>query len=205
MERQEQSNYIIRVFTFLMKRTIMDQFVFPGGGIAHKALDSCLDSLEEIYMSSLSDERLLDYCICQVFAMSGFSKSYIDKWKAGHSFGKKAIERFYQNTKNKRFFEDKWLDRYGLSRFTLLDSFGDRKEHPLAKFIYPRYEEITKKRLLNLEAGFYICQLSTLLWTPFSAACRQCRHEGRCREITKRKYEELYRIREEEYKKTNRK
>ncbi|MBF0648605.1 hypothetical protein IR083_07220 [Dysgonomonas sp. GY75] len=205
MERQEQINYIVRVFTYLIKKSIADRFVFPGGGLAHKTLNSCLGSLEKIYMSDLSEERLLDYCICQVFAMSDFSKSYIDKWKASHSFGKKAIERFCQNTKHKRFFEDKWLDRYNLSRLALLNYFGDKKEHPLAKFIYPEYEEITKKRLLNLDAGFYICQLSTLLWTPFSGACRQCRHEGRCREITKRKYEELYRIREKEYQKTNRK
>lgn len=205
MERKEQISYLVKVFDFLMRETINPHFVFPGGGIVSKTMDSGMDSLEKACSSGLSPERLVDYCICQVFAISGYSELYINRWNISHSFGKKAIGRFCRNSRNKRYFEDKWLERYGLSRNILLDRFSDRKKHPLAKFIYPEYEELTKQRLLNSDAGLYICQLSTLLWTPFSRACSQCRHAGRCREITRRKHEELYRIREEEYQKTNRK
>jgi len=83
-----------------------------------------------------------------------------------------------------------------------LDRFKDKSNHPLAAFIYPEYEEITKMRMHNSEVGFYICQVSTLLWTPFSKACCSCEHQDRCKSITGKKYDELYRIRIEEYKKT---
>lgn len=205
MERKEQISYLVKVFGFLMRETINPHFAFPGGGIVSKTMDSCMGSLEKACSSGLSHERLLDYCICQIFAISSYSELYINRWNISHSFGKKAIQRFGRNTKIQRYYEDKWLDQYGFSRSLLLERFSDRRDHPYRKFIYPEYEERTKLRLLNTEAGFYICQLSTLLWTPFSKACQKCNYAGRCKGITSRKYDELYRIREEEYQKTNRK
>lgn len=187
------------VFTFLMRELVDTGFSFPGGGIANRTVENCV----ELLGGDPGRERMLDFCICQVYAVSGFGKAYLSRWNAGHSFGKKAITRFSQNTKQKRYYEDKWLSGAGLSRQGLPDRFRDRGNHPLAAFIYPEYEEATKKRMLNTEAGFYICQLSTLLWTPFSKTCRSCGQQDRCREITGRKYDELYRIRMEEYKKSN--
>ena len=182
-----------------MKNTVDKDFVFPGGRIARHAVDSCMDSLETAIESRLSHERIIDFCICQVYAVSGYTQIYRSRWNVSHSFGKKAMERFTRNTKGKRFYEDKWLANFGLSREKLSGLFKSRKEHPLAKFIYPEYEEVTKKRLHSSEVGFYICRISTLLWTPFSPVCRTCRNEQRCKEITSCKYAELYRIRNEEY------
>ncbi|WP_165045069.1 hypothetical protein [Dysgonomonas sp. ZJ709] len=200
MEKQEQISFTIRVFSFLMKEAVNKDFVFPGGGISRKTMAAYIDSLKES-----GTERLTNYCICQVFAICSFGSAYNGKWNVSHSFGKKAIERFDRNTKANNFREDEWLKRIGLSRTGLLWQFRQSKEHPLEKFIYPEYEERTKQRMHNSEVGFYICQISTLLWTPFSKACRSCKNEQRCKNITGRKYEELYRIRTEEYKKSNRK
>lgn len=198
MERQERNKYIIKVFTFLMQETIDINFTFPRGGIAMRTTSMCIESFE----NDLSHERMIDFCICQVYAISGFGKSYLPKWNVGHSFGQKAITRFFRNTRGKRYYEDKWLSGAGLSRQSILDRFKNKSNHPLAAFIYPEYEEITKMRMHNSEVGFYICQVSTLLWTPFSKACRSCKHQDRCKNITGKKYDELYRIRIEEYKKT---
>ena len=190
-----------RVFTFLMKETLNPAFVFPGGGIAQKTISTCLDSLERQLSSELGTERITDYCICQVFVVSGFGNDYLRKWNISHSFGQKAINRFLESNSKKKYYEDIWLKKNRMSRNAVLEKFRERKLHPLAKFIFPEYEEATKKRLHNTEAGFCICMLSTLLWTPFSPACNDCFRKKECMEITGMKFPELFRIRMEAYNK----
>lgn len=200
METSESIKYSIRVFTFLMKITLVPSFRFPHGNIAVDNVMSCLNTLEINYQEELSCERLNDYCICQVYNISRFDKSYLNKWKVSHSFGKKAIKRYLSNSRIRKYYEDQWLKDAGLSRSGLLIEFRDRSRHPLMKFIFPEYEENTKKRMHSSEVGFYICQISTLLWTPFSESCTTCKNESRCRQVCRRKYAELYRLRVEEFK-----
>ena len=201
MEKEEKIKYAIRLFTYLMKQAVSPVFVFPGGGISQRTVSACIDSLERLYKSELSEERLTDYCVCQVYTISRFDRIYLKRWNISHSFGKKAVERFAQNTPGKRYYEDLWLKKCGFSRVSLLSEFQDKSLHPLNKFIYPDYEDSTKSRLNGTEPGFYICCISTLMWTPFSPVCRNCDYEERCKGITSRKYAELYRVRNEEYTK----
>ena len=201
MERPEQIKSILRVFTVLMKQ-LSPRFSFPKGGVATKAVSSCLDSLEATYSPGLSPERIVDYCVCQVYAASRFDGEYaIGKWKVSHSFGKKALERFKETGKAKKYYEDKWLRECSLSRPILLALIENKKRHPLFKFIYPDYEDVTKMRMVSSEVGYYICAVSTLLWTPFSPACRNCLKADLCKERTRSRFPELYRIRLEEFRK----
>lgn len=200
MEKPEQIRCIVQVFTTLMKQ-LSPRFSFPKGGVMLKTVSSCLNSLEDDYFE-VSRDRIVDYCVCQIYTISQFGKEYLNcKWNIGHSFGKKAIERFKVTGKAKKYYEDKWLHEYGLSRSMLLALIEDRKKHPLFKFIYPEYEDITKQRLLSSDVGYYICAVSTLMWTPFSPACHDCSKENLCKERTQQRYPELYRIRCEEFKK----
>ncbi len=201
MENVERNKFIIDVFTYLMRLTVQKSFSFPGGGLARRTVEGCMADLQKAYGNELSKERITDFIICQVYAITRFDKTYVRKWKVNHSFGKKAQERFLQSTGGRKYYEDKWLSSAGISRSNLYERFKERKNHPLYKFIYPQYEEATKKRMHNSEVGFYLCQISTLLWTPFSPSCQTCRHAGRCIEVIRKKFSELYRIRSEEYQK----
>jgi hypothetical protein len=184
-----------------MKASVSPALSLHGGGIARKTVSSCLDALEVLGKGEISRERIVDFCICQIYAIHKFDAEYLTKWNVSHSFGSKALQRFAQNHSRKRYYEDLWLAKNKLSRIGLLETFEDKREHPLAKFIYPEYEEGTKGRLHNTEAGFYICQLSTLLYTPFSPFCRKCNYAEKCTGILQKKYQELFRIRIEAYNK----
>lgn len=201
METQGKIKLAIRIFTRLVKLTADSSFTFPGGGVAGRTMEAFIRSFGEMYPGEVNAEKLTDYCICQVYMLSMYSGSLRQRWTPAHSFGGKAIRRFAGNTEGKRYFEDKFLASCGLSRKALAGEFRDRSRHPLSKFINPGYEEATKRRKHNSEAGFYICQLSTLLWNPFSALCGTCRHAVRCEAVTRLRYCELYRIRLEEYNK----
>ena len=190
MERDEWKNNSRRLFTLLVRTTLWADFVFPAGGRTGRVLDACFDSLAPV-----SAERLADFCICQVCAMCGFGTGYRRRWDIRHSFGGKAVERYLQADRKRRYHEDRWLKSFSLSRGELASLAEDRSRHPLAKFIFPEYEEATKRRLLSTEVGYAVCGMSTLLWTPFSPSCRRCACSGRCRRRTASLYHELYRIR----------
>lgn len=182
-----------RPFTLLMRRTLWPGFRFPGGGSAERAVKAYAEALQCTY-GVLSAERIADFCICQAYVISGYGEEYRHRWQPAHSFGTKALERFAAATPARRYYEDRWLHSYDLSREELAAE-AERGEHPLARFVFPAWEEPTKRRLLSTEAGYLICGSSTLLWAPQSPACARCRSSVRCRERTQRLYPELYRLR----------
>ncbi len=200
MERKEWIDSCRRLFTCLVKDTLWADFVFPAGGRTEIQLGTCYDKLCKRYMS-VSEERMVDFCICQVNTIAGFADDYRRKWNVSHSFGEKAIARYVNSCEQRRWHEDRWLKSYFLSRETLMESVKSRREHPFEKFIYPEYEETTKRRKLSTEVGYLICGTSTMLWTPFSRSCSSCTFQDRCQKRTAGTYPELYRIRCEAWEK----
>lgn len=197
MENEKKTNEMTKVFTFLMKR-VYPGFAFPGGFAARRVVASCILCLES---SGQPDaERMVDFCVCQVYALSNFGEEYEIRWRVTHSFGKRALRRYAESKREVCYYEDRWLRRNELSRELLCELIRDRTFHPQAKFIYPRYEDRTKKRLLGTTLGYYICGASTLLWTPFSPVCAACPKAAACEQRTRTVYPELYRIRVEEFK-----
>lgn len=182
-----------RLFTYLLRRTLWPDFRFPGGAVAEQAAEACAAALQHTY-GALSAERMAAFCICQGYAISGYGEEYRHRWRPVHSFGVKARERFAAARPAHRYYEDRWLRGHGLSREGLA-AVVERREHPLQRFLFPAWEEPTKRRLLSTEAGYLVCGSSTLLWAPQSPACAGCLHGERCRERTRRLYPELYRLR----------
>lgn len=191
------NRFAAQVFTLLMRKEHAG-FIFPAGPLACRTVEECLQALQRQYIT-LGRERIVDFCICQVYALSSFGAEYLLRWRVSHSFGVKARKRYAAQTPVQEYFQDKWLRSHGLSRGGLRSLFADRSHHPLYKFLFPEYEERTKGRLCGTEAGFHVCRMSTLLWTPFSAVCSRCTFSSPCREITQRRYHELYRLRLEEF------
>lgn len=178
----------------MARRTLWRDFRFPRSGNAQRQLEGC-HALLQARCGEVGHERLTDFCISQVYAMSRFGTSYRSRWKVAHSFGERAVGRYLSAGRGMRYREDRWLEGFGLSRAGLLDEMEDRSTHPYARFVYPEYEERTKRRLLSTEAGYTVCALSTLLWTPLSPSCRQCVYAEKCRQRTASRYPELYRLR----------
>lgn len=182
-----------------MRKTVDAAFRFPGGGSAQRAVDGCMERLDG-RTGKLSREKIVDFCICQVYAITFYAVDNLRRWKPTHSFGEKAIERFKGNSRARRYWEDRWLREHTLSRKGLVEMIRDRSRHPLSKFIYPESEDTTKARKVGTEAGMYVCSVSTLMWTPFSPVCRECAVSDACRQMTREHYPELCRIREEAWK-----
>lgn len=200
MERKEWIEGCRRVFTRIVKKTVWSDFTLPRGGRTQKQLGDCFLKLSDA-LGIIGTERLADFCICQAYALSRYEAAYRCRWNIAHSFGDKAIKRYMESGDRQRSYEDRWLRGFRLSRKDMAVLVADRSKHPFAAFIYPEYEEHTKRRLLSTEAGYIICGASTLMWTPFSPSCRECCSAALCRKRTEAFNCELYRIRCEAWSK----
>ena len=150
----------------------------------------------------ITAERIVDYCVFQIH--KNRTSQYLQSLSI-NSFGKTGFNKFVDmSNKSKKYSEDMWLKDSGLSRDYLRSLIEDETEHPQSKYVYMQSEEITKQRFLGSNTGFYICIQSTLLWSPFSETCNKCANVEKCKIETERRYPELYRIRTEEYAKTQR-
>lgn len=200
MERKEWIDGCRRVFTNLVKDTLWEDFKFPNGGESERYTGNCYDGLVKM-LGTVSAERLTDFCICQVYVMAQFHRDYRKQWKVSHSFGDKAIERYVFPSNHRKKHEDRWLNCHGLSRNKYRSMVEDHSKHPLAIFIYPEYEEQTKRKWASVELGYIICWNSTMMWTPFSPTCRECSNAVICQKHTAHVHHELYRIRCEAWNK----
>lgn len=179
------------MFTTIAVKLINPEFKFSQGGAAKRLVSNALDKLEK-KTGSLSRERVVDYVVCSAYPF----KDRGTEWTVNQVFGPKSIERF-DTDKGRVYYENRWLRQGGLSRGSLVMMIVDKSQHPQAKYIYMPMEERTKLRMINSEAGYAICQISTLGWSPLSDACQKCKYQSACQKETEKKYPELYRLRME--------
>lgn len=186
------------VFAEIQKKLVDPTFKFSQGGATIKVLSNFLNLFGQEY-GTVSKERLVDFCVYAAHIFKHIKRASIKQ-----IFGPSSVKRFRNNNRNDRYHEDRWLSSVQLSREYLVNMIADRQEHPQAKYIYVEAEEYSKKRLLNTEIGYVLCQTSTLGWSPVSETCNKCTFTQQCKKETQSKYPELYRIRLEYGSKTNR-
>lgn len=190
MANEKLINDTITVYTEIFRRLVKPDFNIVRGGSNLKKIRLFLEAFEHEF-GAITSERLVDFCVAIAYY-------YRDrKFQIGHLFGQSAIKRLKTNAHGSKFYEDRWLKKKNLSRILLVDMIKDKGSHPHAKYIYMPSEETTKQRMLNLEVGFTICQISTLGWSPLSPTCQQCKFIEECKAETQRKFPELFRLRSE--------
>lgn len=185
------------VYTEIARALIDARFKIVPGGIFNKAAKNVLTAIESKY-GAVTEERLVDFCIRSMYM------NYKDMAHMSiHRLLNKRYVAMLGNAKpGMMHYENEWLDQGGLSRDKLIHLIIDRSVHPLAGYISMPAEESTKQRMHNTDAGFALCMVSTLGWSPTSPSCTSCTNTQRCREFTRIKYPELYRLREE-YERTS--
>lgn len=197
---------LVKCHNHLIKKTHIlsnDLMLVNGGGQVFKTLDACLTLLNGgvDYRStgdSISDQKIVSYCVYNVHRMTQIRSDYLDFFKPAQIFGQAGVNKFLQSSVGSRYYEKLYLSSIGVTIDELMMLIVDKDKHPHAQYIYPEYEDRTKKRALNTDAGLYLCVQSTLLWAPKSPVCKECKFVDKCKDILKNKYSELYRIRIED-------
>ena len=187
----------LKLFTYIVNKLINPAYKMPQGGESLRVMTNAIARLEKKY-GEASISRIVDYIVCASYVF----KNREQGWKLNSVFGPKSIERFTTD-KGLKYYEDKGLMTENMTRNDLIKFLTNDSQHPLSKFIYIASEESTKRRLLNQEVGYIICQSSTLGWTPESESCKRCDFTEKCKAETSKKYPEIYRLRIEAYESKN--
>lgn len=186
----------IIIYQAITKKAYNNQKSFPGGGKDMRMMENFVNLLSKEY-GNVSNERIVDYCVSLLHYRQDTPRTLT----INLVFGKASIDKYKRFNKGKRFFEDKWLQEYGLERTQLLKLIKERTKHSLSKYIYIEAEDVTKSRSVKLWLGPSFCERTTTLFTPFSPICQDCKMKEECIENTKRLFPELYRIRMDKWQK----
>ena len=200
---QNKVERVVRIFARLVVK--MDaKFRLPGGGIPHAAVSAGLDDLEKLFPMGMSDQRITDFMVYQVYRyvdnIIGKAPTHFDwRW----CWGKTAIEKYrnqYFGDGNPRidYYIDQWLDSIDVKRQVITDYIAGPKPNKWRQYIEMPSDELVKRRLLNTEAGLVLCSMKTLGWSPGSNACSECEFTAKCKETTTNRYPELMRLRLED-------
>lgn len=197
MEKENRlAKQIKTIYTEIAKRLIDPSFTFPEGGSIDRRLSQFIKEFSAVCGGEFNSSRMVDYCI---FQLHKNRENAYQRKLAPNTFGSTALQKYLTlSSRSKNYAEDKWLSEVQLTR-AYLNSLICKKEHPQSKYIYMPSEENTKRRNINTDVGFVICSTSTLMWSPFSPSCQECRNAEKCQKETETKYPELYRIRIEKY------
>lgn len=151
----------------------------------------------KLWPGGMSDERITDYIVYHLYRR----RSSCFLFYASDLFSDNAIGKYYNQflgpdrRPGMNYYIDQWLTEGDLSRQKITNMLATPKPSKLHGLIYMPSEELTKKRFLNTENGYMLCQSSTTGWAPRSECCQQCKYQNECRTDTKLKFPELVRLR----------
>ena len=103
------------------------------------------------------------------------------------------------------YYINQWLNSGNLTRAALTRMIEEPRPHKMSKFIYMESEELIKKRFLNTDMGYLLCQRSTTGWAPRSKCCQICKNSEQCIYATEQKYSELIRLRRQDFENVKKK
>lgn len=161
-----------------------------------------IERLKKLYPYGYCDERIVDFIVYQIYRYRDCINRE-PRWNITWCFSEMAVNKFRcqfieeGGKSGMNWYIDRWLQESGTCRENLTGMLRDLSEHPLAKMIYVEAEDMMKKRFLNEEGGYFICQQSTTGWSPGSSVCAECNYVERCQITTEKKYPELFRIRKQ--------
>lgn len=204
MELQERTTKVRGMIETVIRRTVDPKWKYTQSGMAALQLQSGLELLPKLFGGvEVADERVVDFIVYQIYR----NRQYIEngRWNPSWIFSNNALEKYkvqFMDEKGKsgmRYYIDKWLDEYELSRGQLVSMIAKQKPNPLRNMVYMESEEPIKRRFFNTEMGFVLCQQHTTGWSPLSDSCTKCNRWVECGKLTAEKYPELMRFRKEAY------
>ena len=204
MELQERTTKVRGRIETVIRHTGDPKWKYTQSGMAALQLQSGLELLPKLFGGvEVADERVVDFIVYQIYR----NRQYIEngRWNPSWIFSNNALEKYkvqFMDEKGKsgmRYYIDKWLDEYELSRGQLVSMIAKQKPNPLRNMVYMESEEPIKRRFFNTEMGFVLCQQHTTGWSPLSDSCTKCNRWVECGKLTAEKYPELMRFRKEAY------
>lgn len=203
MDLKDKAIKVCRMFQYVVKELVSDDWLLPS--FSPVVIETGLMEFSTLFPGGLSDGRIVDFVVYQIYRYRDMIGLKGTRWNISWCFSKAAIGKFkaqfldVQGKSGMMYYIDQWLGDAEINRTKLEDMLVDTNEHHLAKFIYVKSEDSIKSRFPDMDMRLRICLSSTTAWTPRSTVCSSCVNYQKCMELSKKKYPELVRLRQEEY------
>ena len=109
MENERWVRNTIVVYSEIIKK-IDPSFKLSKGGATIRTITNFLKLLKDEY-GGISAERIVDYCVCNLYAFRQRST-----WNIKSILGPSGIERLNNNKRGNIYYENKWLNELSLDR-----------------------------------------------------------------------------------------
>lgn len=186
------------IFTLIGK-----EYKIPDGGQSLAVIEQGIKKInQKLYpYSDMADDRIIDYLVYFLY----LKREPRFRFTINDFFSDYAISKYRQQFMSENgksginYYINQWLDDGELTRAALTKMIEKPRPHKMSKFIYMESEELIKKRFINTDMGYMLCQRSTTGWTPRSRYCQICKNSQQCIYATEQKYPELIRLRRQDY------
>lgn len=202
MELQDSTIRLSKMIETVIRRCIDPKWRFPGGPNL-VALELDVQVLSKLWpYEGIADERIVDYAVYQIYRTRHTLEQRL-AWQPHYMFTDYAVDKYRHQFMSEagksgiNYYINRWLDEYELSRTDLVKMIEEPKPNSLKKYVYMESEEVTKRRFLNTEGGYLLCQRSTTGWAPQSDTCKKCDYQKQCEQATAKRLPELVRLRKE--------
>lgn len=202
MELQDSTIRLSKMIETVIRRCIDPKWRFPEGPNL-VALELDVQVLSKLWpYEGIADERIVDYAVYQIYRTRHTLEQGL-AWQPHYMFTDYAVDKYRHQFMSEagksgiNYYINRWLDEYELSRTDLVKMIEEPKPNSLKKYVYMESEEVTKRRFLNTEGGYLLCQRSTTGWAPLSETCSRCDYNKQCEQETAKRLPELVRLRKE--------
>lgn len=193
----------LSMFNLIVKKLIDDNWALQPYP-ASLTIGDGLRRLDSLFPDGATDGRVVDFVVYQIYRFRDMIEDKGSNWRLSWCFSDNAVSKykaqfFSQNGKTGiNYYIDQWLDDADLTRDKLEDIISEKKRaNSKSMYIYIEAEDNTKRRFLNTDTGYMLCQKSTTGWSPKSPVCSSCEYSIKCESDTELKYPEVYRLRKE--------
>lgn len=203
MESHKQAIRVRSAINKIIITLIGNGYKIPDGGQSLVTIERGIKKINQFLFpySDMADDRIIDYIVYFLYLKREPRWRFtIDDFFSDHAISKYRQQFMSEGGKTGvNYYINQWLDGGELSRASLTKMIEEPKPHKMSKFIYMESEELIKKRFINTDMGYMLCQSSTTGWAPRSRCCQICKNSSQCISATKRKYPELIRLRKQDY------
>lgn len=209
MESQDRQSLIdakcrrvARTAEVIIRKCISSRYRLPKSEYYLRAIEECMTLYKkQCYPMGLADERIADFLLYHIYRYRDMVTG--NRWNIMWLFTSLNVNRYREQFLTKegksgvRYYIQEWMDENGLRMERLLTVMAPPQPSMLAGMVFMPSEEPIKRRWLNTENGYLLCQKSTTGWSPLSPMCRKCDYSIKCEKETEHKYPELTRYRKE--------
>lgn len=203
MESQKQAIRVRLAINEVIITLIGKEYKIPDGGQTLAVIEQGIKRVNQKLFpySDMADDRIIDYLVYHLY----LKREPRRRFTVNEFFSDYAIVRYRQQfidedgKSGMNYYINQWLRDGDFTRASLTKMIEKPKPHKMSKFIYMESEELIKKRFINTDMGYMLCQRSTTGWSPRSQYCQICTNVSQCIRATEQKYPELIRLRRQDY------